>query len=131
MSRYLLDSTVLIEFSKGVEPTASAVLALIENDHLLGVCAVSIAEFYSGAFGDTSAMDRFLDQLPCFEITREVARTAGRYRLHFLGQGRKLSTTDMLIAAVAKAERAVLLTNNVRDFPMDDITVEQLGSTAA
>jgi predicted nucleic acid-binding protein len=131
MSRYLLDSTVLIEFSKGVEPTASAVLALIENDHLLGVCAVSIAEFYSDAFGDTSAMDRFLDQLPCFEITREVARTAGRYRRHFLGQGRKLSTTDMLIAAVAKAERAVLLTNNVRDFPMDDITVEQLGSTAA
>ena len=34
-------------------------------------------------------------------------------------------------AAVARAERAVLLTNNVRDFPMDDITVVQLGSTAA
>ncbi|MFI0607289.1 MAG: PIN domain-containing protein [Anaerolineae bacterium] len=127
----MLDSTVLIEFGKGAEPTTSTVLALIENDHLLGVCAVSIAEFYSGALGNTSAMDRFLDQLPCFDTTREVARTAGEYRRNFLVKGRKLSTTDMLIAAVAKAERAVLLTNNIRDFPMDDITVEQLGSTAA
>ena len=129
--KYLLDSTVLIEFSKRKEPTTSRLLDLIAEDHLVGVCAVSIAEFYSGPVGDGPAMDRFIDLLPCFEINREVARIAGRYRFDFLQQGRKLSTTDMLIAAVARAEGAVLLTNNVRDFPMKDITVEQLGSPPA
>ncbi len=129
--KYLLDSTVLIEFGKGVEPTTPKLLTLIEEDHLVGVCAISIAEFYSGPVGVGSAMYRFLDLLPCFDINREVARLAGRYRFSFLQKGRKLSTTDMLVAAVARIERAVLLTNNVRDFPMEDIAVEQLGSAPA
>lgn len=129
--KYLLDATVLIEFSRRREPTTSRLLSLIEQDQLVGICAVSIAELYSGPLGDEPAMARFLDRLPCFEITREVARTAGLYRAQFLREGRKLATTDMLIAAVARAEKAILLTGNVRDFPMTDIQVERLSSGSA
>ena len=63
--KYLLDTTVLIEFGKRLEPTTSRLLGLIEADHLVGVCAVSIAELYSGPIGDAAAMERFLDYLPC------------------------------------------------------------------
>lgn len=127
--RFLLDTTVLIDFALRREPVRERVLALIGAGHDLGVSAVSLAEFYAGvAPGEDPAMDRFLDRLPCWDATRPVAMVAGGYRRHFLrDHRRKLATPDTLIAATARVHQAALLTNNPRDFPVDEIRVEPLG----
>jgi len=127
--RYLLDSTALIEFSKGIEPTQTRILTLIESGHTVGLCGVTVAEFYAGLpHGQDPRMDRFIDRLPCWDVSREVGRLAGDYRYTFLRQHKKkLPIADTLIAAVARRQHAVLLTNNTRHFPMADITVERLG----
>jgi predicted nucleic acid-binding protein len=127
--RYLLDSTALIEFAKGIEPTQTRILSLIESGHTVGVCGVSMAEFYAGQpHGQDPRIDRFIDRLPCWDVSREVSRLAGSYRHTFLHQHRKkLPTADTLVAAVARRQHAILLTRNTRDFPMTDITVDQLG----
>lgn len=48
MIRYLVDTTTVIDFSKGVEPVSSRLLALIDAGDDVGVCAVVVAEFSSG-----------------------------------------------------------------------------------
>jgi hypothetical protein len=129
MSRYLLDSTVLIDFSSGVAPVTTRVLTLIRNGNEMGVSPVSIAEYYAGVrLGDDPAMDRFLSGLACWGTTRPIAMIARDYRNRFRRRhGKQLPTADTLIAATARHYGATLLTNNVKDFPMTDITVERLG----
>jgi predicted nucleic acid-binding protein len=130
MTRLLLDTTVLIDFSLGREPATSGVLRFLREGHELGVSAVSIAEFYAGVKpGDLPTIDRFISQLPCWDTTRSIAMIAGDYRYTFKhSHQKKLLTPDALIAATARHQQATLLTNNVKDFPMTDITVERLGS---
>ena len=50
-----------------------------------------------------------------------MAKEAGRYRYEFTRIGTTLSATDSLIAAVAIANDATLITNNLRHFPMPEI----------
>lgn len=56
--------------------------------------------------------------------TREAATRAGRYQADFGRRGVTIQTADALVAGTASAHGAILLTDNVRDFPMRDIEVE-------
>lgn len=122
MSRYLLDTTVLIDFSKRREPALSLVLRLIADDEEIGACPINIGEFYTGlAPADRHVWDEFLDALYFWPISPAAARQAGIWRYDLARQGIALSMTDALIAAVAQAEDAVLLTANDRHFQELDI----------
>lgn len=124
MTRYLLDTTALIDFSKGREPARSRLLAMIEAGDELGVCAINVAEFYTGIPSDQRAVwDEFIGALSYWDITHEAAARAGHDRYDFARKGQTLSVADALIAAVARHHGATLTTNNVKDYPMADITV--------
>jgi len=128
MSRYVLDATVLIECEGGVEPTSSRVKALLADGHELCVCAVVLAEFHTGApRGTNPKMDSFLDKLTYVDLTPQMAASAGNLRNRARAQRRRLATPDALIAALAYHLSATILTNNVRDFKVMDVAVEQLG----
>lgn len=126
---YLLDTTVLIDFSRGVKPVHERLHALAKDEHVLGVCGINITELYSGiAFGMNPDVDEFIDSLAYWEIDQEVFRTAGEYRYTFARQGITLASPDTIIAAVAHHHKATVLTGNLKHFPMTDITVERLGA---
>jgi len=128
MSRYVLDSTVLIECERAVEPTSARVKALLAAHHELCVCAVVLAEFYTGApQGTNPRMDTFLSKLSYIDLTPEMAATAGSFRHRAQAQGRRLATPDSLIAALGHHLSATILTNNVRDFEVTGVAIEQLG----
>lgn len=128
MSRYVLDSTVLIECEFKIEPTSSRLKALLAAHHELYICAVQLAEFYSGApHGANPRMDAFLSKLTYVALTPEMAATAGGFRLEAKAQGRRLATPDALIAALGHHLSAPILTNNVADFTVTGVAVEQLG----
>ena len=128
MTRYLLDSTVLIESEKKIEPTSSRVVALLQKRRDLYVCAIALAEFYTGApRGTNPDMDVFLTKLTYVDLTPEMAATAGLMRYNALSTGRRLATPDALIAACAHHLGAHILTNNVRDFTVTGVATEQLG----
>lgn len=55
--------------------------------------------------------------------TREAALRAGRYQMD-LQRGVTLHTADALVAGTTGAHGAVLVTHNLRDFPMADLTVQ-------
>ena len=130
MSRYVLDSTVLIECEGAVEPTSARVKALLAAHHELCVCAVVLAEFYSGApRGTNPRMDAFLSRLSYIDLTPDMAATAGSFRHQARAKRRRLATPDSLIAALGHHLSATILTNNVRDFEVTGVAVERLGGT--
>jgi len=129
MSRYLLDTSTLVDFSKGYEPVRTRVLALIEASDVVGTCAVVVAEFYSGLPPDVRpSWDRFFASLTYWEITREVAAMAGQDRYDFARRGQARATTDLLVAAVARQNDAIIVTDNAKDFPGSGVRLLSLRS---
>lgn len=118
--RYLIDTTTLIDFSKGREPVTSSLLKIIQEKEELGICAVNVAEFYSGILiGDKSDLDKFISSLQYWDIKKDTAFIAGTLRYKNARKGKTISVADALIAAVTIQEGAVLVTDNKDDFPKD------------
>ena len=122
MARYLVDTSVLIDYSKFYEPARNWLQRVIDSDDDVGTCSVIVAEFMSGIRPqDREDWDEVLANMAYWDIAYETATQAGYYRYVLARQGIQLQTPDALIAAVAKEQSAILVTNNARDFPMTDI----------
>lgn len=65
-----------------------------------------------------------MKRLRFLETGPEAAVRAGRYQAAFEKRGRTIHTADALIAGTARANGAIVLTDNVRDFPMTDLKIE-------
>jgi predicted nucleic acid-binding protein len=90
----------------------------------LGVSPVNVAEFYAGLAPSQHAVwDEFFEPLLLWPISLAAAKQAGKFRYDFARQGVSLSTTDTLVAAVAREHRATIVTSSVKDYPMDDVTL--------
>ena len=122
MSRYVLDTTVLIAHLRGNHATRRHLLALLDEGHYLATTCVNIAEVERGLKpAERKAVTALLDRLQFLVTTREAASRAGRYQAAFDRRGRTLATADALIAGTTRAHGAILLTDNVNDFPMPDV----------
>jgi predicted nucleic acid-binding protein len=125
LSLYLVDTTVLIAHMRGDEAVTSLLLELLADRHLLGTSCVNVAEVERGIRPkERKAADALLTRLRYLETTREAATRAGRYQADFGRRGVTIHTADALVAGTARAHGAILLTDNVRDFPMRDIKVK-------
>lgn len=126
MTRYLLDTTVLVAHLRGDEEVAGFILDLISRGHLLCVGCVTVAEIERGIRPkERKATVTLLDRLAFVATTKEAAVRAGRYQAEFEKRGRTIHLADALIAGTARAHGAVLVTENIADFPMRDIRVQR------
>ena len=126
VANYLLDTTVLIDYLRGAPGTVTVVKDLARAGHVLGCCCVNVTEVYSGLRGkEYAAAKRLLESLRYFDVPFAIARRAGEFRNQYALEGITLSTSDTIVAAVAEAEDAVLLTGNVRHYPMVDVVQVQ------
>lgn len=126
MTRYLLDTTVLVAHLRGDEEVAGFILDLISRGHLVCVSCVTVAEIERGIRPkERKATVTLLDRLAFVATTKEAAVRAGRYQAEFEKRGRTIHLADALIAGTARAHGAVLVTENIADFPMRDIRVQR------
>lgn len=129
MSRYLADTSALIDYSKGHEPVRSRLQGLIDAGDEVAVCAVNVTEFYSGLPPTSYPIwNLFFAALPYWPISRNAAIRAGQFRYAYARQGQPLSTMDSLVAAVAEERGATIITRNVKDFPMPEVSVISLAT---
>lgn len=126
--RYLLDTNVCILGIAGREPDASFLWHAIEGDKV-GLSVVTMAEFLSKASkAESKALEKIAAVFPVFGIDARVARQAAIYRHRHTREAKRVSLLDCFIAAQAKEYDAILVTNNLKDFPMKDIRVLAPGS---
>lgn len=125
----MLDSTGLIDISKGIEPVSSRIRGLIEGGDELGVSPVNVAEFYAGlAPEDYPVWDRFFESLRFWPVSPQAARRAGSFRYEWRRKGVSISGADALVAAVAEERQATILTDDTSGFPMVEVRTESLRS---
>lgn len=116
---YVPDTNIFIYALAGKNPAADFLTGAIESG-ILGISVVVAAEFLSGADRDgTQSLDDLINMFGTLSVHTETARRAARYRKAFSGRGLKLP--DALIAATCAEHGAILVTNNLRDFPVSDI----------
>lgn len=119
MSRYLLDTDVLIDYANGREPAVTRIKWLIAQGADLGVCAVVVAEFFAGLKPlQREYWSEAFSTFTYWDVSFAAAQRAGEWRYDFDRRGIALSTTDTLNAAVAVEHDATLLTRNAKDYPM-------------
>jgi len=118
----LLDTSTLIDFTKGIEPLRSRIEAMLDDNEDVIVCAVTIGELYTGFTTiDVVRWEQFIRRCRYCDISLQAARDAGRERFMFARRGLQLSLPDALLAALTREQQAILVTDNLRHFPMTDI----------
>ena len=127
MAGFLLDSTVLIDYLRGNPEVVAKLDALAAEGQELAICAVNVAEVFSGMRDrERGVTERWLSSLEWFDIPYDVAQEAGESQGALRRSGKSTDLADVIIGCVARANDAVLLTDNVKDFPLPSLRVERL-----
>ena len=71
--------------------------------------------------GEEARTGRFLRSLEFYPVTWEVAQFAGELFRQWRQKGQTLSYADVTIAAVALANKVILVTDNQKHFPMPEL----------
>jgi predicted nucleic acid-binding protein len=125
MTRYLLDTTFIVDHLRGEASASDRLRRIVETGDLPYVNDVVVAEAWAGASTDEdpdlAVLLRFLEFV---QAGPDHARLAGRWRASARRSGRTLNLADALIGASAHDVGAVVLTRNVRDFSLMPIPVE-------
>ena len=126
--RYLLDTTVVIDWTRGYEPAGEILRRLVEEGHDLYSCDVVVCESLSG--GSDSERDAAWSLLQALEyvaLDPEGARWAGGSRQRRGVGGNIRSLGDSLIAAVAWRLGATIVTRNSPDFARQGVPILEYG----
>jgi tRNA(fMet)-specific endonuclease VapC len=124
----LLDTNVVVAHLNGHAAVTAKISSHIDE---IAVPALVVAELDYGAKASTRPSEnlaRLSTFLQCVEVVGfdgAAARQYGTLRAHLRTIGKPTGEIDALIAAVALAHGAVLVTHNTRDFEnIEDLTVE-------
>jgi len=127
VATYLLDTSVIIDALNNKRNRRDLLLNLLRQGHLLACCPINVAEVYAGLRPkEEPATEEFLRTLEYYHITWPVARMAGLLKRDHHRKGVTLTLADATIAAVAIVHELTLLTDNVKDFPMKELTLYPL-----
>jgi predicted nucleic acid-binding protein len=127
MSTFLLDSSVIIDTINDKKGRAQLLKELIQQGHLLGCCPINVTEVYAGVRPhEEIPTATLLKSLQLFPVTFPVARLAGLLKRDHAKKGITLAATDATIAAVAIYNHLTLITDNVKHYPMKELSLYPL-----
>lgn len=124
---FLLDATVLIDVLRRRRNRRTLLAGLVEQGHILATSALNIGEVYSGMRPEEELETAaFLDSLECLPVTGKIARQAGSLKRAYQRKGKTLTLADMIVAATAMEHSATLMTDNRKDFAIEEIAFHPL-----
>ena len=119
MRYVLVDTDILINFLRGKEE-AKAFLARAAEESLLCCSAITVAEIFAGMREhERDKTVDLIDSLDVIDVNLQIAEKAGAYKRSSRRQSLELS--DCIIAASAFVKQAVLITADVKHYPMSDV----------
>jgi predicted nucleic acid-binding protein len=123
----LIDSTVLISAERNHHSPQELLESLVERwgDRSLAISVMSAAELFHGCWrADTPArrarreefVEAMLAVVPVVPVTLPIARVFAEIDAKASAEGRRLPTSDLLIAATALCRGDEVATGNLRHF---------------
>ncbi|MDO5140413.1 MAG: type II toxin-antitoxin system VapC family toxin [Eubacteriales bacterium] len=119
--KYMLDTNICIFTIKQKSPEIIRNFLRHDPDELC-ISSVTYAELMYGveksaaAERNKAALSLFLSPIRILDFDARAAEEYGRIRASLERKGMPIGPMDMLIAAHAKAENLILVTNNTREF---------------
>lgn len=130
MATFLLDTSVIIDAINNKKNRRAFLRDLLEQGNVLACCPVNVTEVYAGMRPvEERTTNEFLETLQYFPIAWPVARLAGLTKRDYGKKGITLPTTDVTIAAVALHNQLSLITDNVKHYPMKELSLYPLPTT--
>jgi hypothetical protein len=127
MATYLLDTSVIIDALNGKRDRDQLLKELLQQGHLLACCSINVTEVYAGLRSHEETRTReLLESLRYFPISWPVARLAGLLKRDYGRKGNALATTDATIAAVTIHHELTLITDNLKHYPMKELSLYPL-----
>ena len=120
MLKYLLDTNIVIYVIKRRPP--SALVAFNRHQGELAMSAISLAELVHGAeksqdpARNLGVLRDFRSRLSVLDYGERAAHHYGSIRSALERAGQPIGVNDFHIAAQARSEGLVLITNNLREF---------------
>ena len=113
----IVDSDVLIDALRGIEPSYCAVFGALEAGQL-ETTAVNWLEVLIGARNDEerNAATTLLMGMPVYPFTLRAAELSASVGSQLRAAGNLIPTPDLMLAGVALEHASALLTRNQRDF---------------
>jgi predicted nucleic acid-binding protein len=122
MARYLLDTNHLSNLIEPVSALRDRLVQAQRRGDVFGICIPVLCEFEAGISQFLNpdpvrrGMERILRRsIRIWPLDRPVATIYGELYVSLKRQGRALSRVDIILAALAKRDRSILLTAD-RDF---------------
>lgn len=114
--RYLLDTDIIIEYLRGSDQ-AVKYLEDLEGEFLLST--FTVAELWSGVKGEQEekALEQFMLAFGIVSVDERIAKRGGEFRRRYAAS-HGTGLADALIAASAENAGALLVSFNVRRYPM-------------
>jgi predicted nucleic acid-binding protein len=130
VATYLLDTSVIIDALAARRGRRNLLLGLVKQGNLLACCPITVTEVYAGLRPkEEAATEEFLRSLEYYHLTWPVARLAGLMKRDYGRKGTTMTVADATIAAVALVHELTLMTDNVKDFPMKELSLYPLPVT--
>ncbi len=121
MPKYLLDTNICIYLTKQQHPALAARFqALAEGE--VGMSVITFGELQFGAQKSQqrkqvlASLEKLSLAIPVLAMTIDTSEHYGEIRASLQKQGTPIGNNDLWIAAHARAEGLILVTNNVREF---------------
>ena len=128
--RYLLDTNICIYIAKHNPATVRARFEQLSAD-VLAMSVITLGELQHGAEKSQArskalaALQQLQSAIQVEPLTQAVGQHYGQIRSVLERKGQYIGNNDLWIAAHARAEGWVLVTNNEREFSrVDDLAVE-------
>ena len=126
MATYLLDTNIIIDALNNKRNRNAALVDLAAASHTLACCPINVAEVCAGLRPkEEERTMALLHSLKLYPITFPVAELAGRLKRDYSSKGKTLSIPDTIVAAVALHNQIALITDNIKDFPMEELSLYQ------
>lgn len=121
MTKYLLDSDVLIWHLRGKQKIKELIISLAKSD-LLHCSSLTVAEIEAGMRKkEEQDTIQLINSLKIESVDTLIAKHAGSYIRNYRKKGQTLDIVDAIIAATAVIRNMVLVTANAKHYPMPDI----------
>lgn len=119
--RYLLDTNICIYIAKG-QPLAVRARFEQHTLHDLAMSTITVGELRFGAEKSQSrtralaTIDQLMQVIPACPVPLAAGEHYGQIRATLQQQGLPIGNNDLWLAAHARAEGWILVTNNTREF---------------